>query len=291
MLIDTSSTARATRIRRPSAAGRELAVFAAAYLIYFGVRAVTEGAPWRAFANASAVLRFEIGAGIDWEGAVQGAVLRSQTLVDLANAVYVYGHWPVLLGAGVLLFHFRRPSYYRLRNVCLLTGLAGLVIFTLFPVAPPRLTDLPVIDTVTRDSEGYRQILPPELVNQYAAMPSFHAGWNLLVGIVVFGATTHWLLRAFAVAMPVAMALAVVATANHFVIDVIVGAAIVLAGFAAVSAVEARGRRRRLDVSHARDHAEAQPRRNGAVRRRAPCRQRPAEVAGGRGAWHPARRG
>ena len=190
MLIDTPPARMMRGRRHLPAAGREIAVFAAAYLTYFGVRAVTEGAPWRAFANASAVFRFENVLGIDWEAAVQSVVLRSRILIDAANAVYIYGHWPVLIGAGVLLYRYRPESYYRLRNVCLITGLVGLVIFIAFPVAPPRLTDLPVIDTVTRDSEGYRQILPPALVNQYAAMPSFHAGWNLLVGIVVFQATT-----------------------------------------------------------------------------------------------------
>jgi len=80
----------------------------------------------------------------------------------------------------------------------------------------------------THGTPAYRQILPPGLVNQYAAMPSFHAGWNLAVGISVFRASHHWALRAFAVAMPLAMAFAVIATANHFVIDVIVGVTLVL---------------------------------------------------------------
>ena len=122
---------------------REIATFAAAYLTYFGVRALTEGAPWRAFDNAVALFRLESDLGLDWEGAVQSTVLRSQFLIDAANAVYIYGHWPVLIAAGILLFRYRPRSYYRLRNVCLLTGLVGLVVFALFPVAPPRLTDLP----------------------------------------------------------------------------------------------------------------------------------------------------
>ena len=84
------------------------------------------------------------------------------------------------------------------------------------------------LDTVTQGASGYRQILPPSLVNQYAAMPSFHAGWNLAVGIVVFRACRHLALRLFAVLMPAAMAFAVVATANHFVVDVVVGATLVL---------------------------------------------------------------
>jgi len=208
---------------------QELAVFAAAYLTYFGVRAISEGRVDRALTNAGKVVRFERWLGIAWEGAIQSLVAGSQVLQDLVSAIYIYGHWPVLIGAGVLLYRFRREQYYTLRNACLLTGALGLVVFALFPVAPPRLTDLPLLDTVTRESPGYRQILPPALVNQYAAMPSFHAGWNLAVGIAVFRASRHWALRAFAVAMPLAMAFAVIATANHFVIDVVVGVTLVLA--------------------------------------------------------------
>jgi hypothetical protein len=211
---------------------RQLAIFAAAYLTYFGVRAFTEGRVDRALANAASLVDLEHWLGIAWEGGIQGVVAGSQLLQDTVNAIYIYGHWPVILGAGVLLFRYRREQYYTLRNVCLLTGALGLVVFALFPVAPPRLTDLPLLDTVTEGASGYRQILPPSLVNQYAAMPSFHAGWNLAVGVVVFRATRHWLLRAFAVLMPAAMAFAVVATANHFVVDVVVGVALVSMAFA-----------------------------------------------------------
>jgi hypothetical protein len=77
-------------------------------------------------------------------------------------------------------------------------------------VAPPRLTDLSVVDTVTRGAKGYRQVVPPSLVNQYAAMPSFHVGWNVLVGVAVFRAAGHPLLRLLVVAGPAAMAVAVV---------------------------------------------------------------------------------
>jgi membrane-associated phospholipid phosphatase len=265
------------------AALRELAIFAAAYLTYFGVRAVTEGRPWRAFDNAMAIHRIEVDLGLDWEGVVQNAVLGSQLLVDITNAVYIYGHWPVLIGAGVLLFRLRRAHYYRLRNVCLLTGLVGLVIFTLFPVAPPRLTDLPVIDTVTRDSEGYRQVLPASLVNEYAAMPSFHAGWNLLVGVIAFGASRNWLVRIFAIVMPASMAFAVVATANHFVVDVVAGVAIVLV----VLGLAGRFERRRLDRGDGHERGDRPRQRTATVRRGAPCGQRP-RPASDRGGARPA---
>jgi hypothetical protein len=259
---------------------RELAIFAAAYLVYFGVRAITQGTAATAMQNAMDLMRLEQRLGVAWERAVQDAFVGSRLLLDAVNAVYMYGHWPVIIVAGVLLFRHRRRHYYRLRNACLLSGLVGLVIFALFPVAPPRLTDLPLVDTVTRHAEGYRQIVPRDLVNQYAAMPSFHAGWNVLLGIVVFRATRHWLLRGLAVAGPAAMVVAVVATANHFVVDVVAGVVIVLVGLLVVTARD----RRTLVRAHEHEHARV-------VHRRPPSRQRPGAHARRRGAAASSRRG
>jgi membrane-associated phospholipid phosphatase len=270
------------RVRAARGTGvREVGIFAAAYVVYFGVRALTEGSATRAAQNALELIRFERLHGILWEGALQRAVLERGLFVDAANAVYMYGHWPVIITAGVLLFHYRPDQYARLRDACLLSGLIGLVVFSLFPVAPPRLTDLPLVDTVTRDEAGYRQIVPPSMVNQYAAMPSFHAGWNLLAGIVVFHATRRPWLRVLAVLGPAAMMFAVVATANHYVLDVVVGVSIVLACLVARDLVHARQTRRprieRCDERH--------------VPRRAPGWERSRPAPERRVARHPAHRG
>jgi len=237
--------------------------------------------------HALDLIRFEQRLGIDWEGAVQDGIVGSRLLVDAANAVYMYGHWPVIIVTGVLLFRHRRPHYYRLRNACLLSGMVGLVIFALYPVAPPRLTDLPLVDTVTRNAEGYRQLVPSALVNQYAAMPSFHAGWNVVLGIVVFQATTHWLLRGLAIVGPGAMVIAVVATANHYVIDVMVGIAIVLAGLLVLRYADRARARSRLGSADELKH-RGPP---SVVRSRPPGRQRPRAAAGCGGAAGPTRRG
>jgi PAP2 superfamily len=266
---------------RYAAALRELGIFAVAYLVYFGVRAITEGTTATAMQNAMDLIRVERRLGIAWEGAVQHAIVGSGALVDAANAVYMYGHWPVIIVTGVLLFRHRRQHYYRLRNAVLLTGLVGLVVFALYPVAPPRLTDLPLVDTVTRNAEGYRQVLPRSLVNEYAAMPSFHAGWNVLLGIVVFRATRHPLLRALAVVGPATMVVAVVATANHFVIDVVAGIAVVLGGLLVLRGVDRRRARRTLVGAYDLERARV-------VHRGPQGRQRPRAPAGGGGAAPPA---
>lgn len=233
-------TVRSPRLRTRHPGLWQLGIFALAYLVYFGVRAVTQGSSSEALDNARGLIDLEVDVGIAWEGDLQDAVLQTGWIVDLANAVYVYGHWPVIIAGGVLLFRFRPEQYFRLRDACLLSGAIGLVLFGLFPVAPPRLTDLPLVDTVTQSADGYRQLFPAAMVNEYAAMPSFHAGWNLLLGIVVFSATRNRLIRALAIVGPASMLLAVVVTANHFIADVVVGVLIVLAALAVCDAVNRR---------------------------------------------------
>jgi membrane-associated phospholipid phosphatase len=109
------------------------------------------------------------------------------------------------------------------------------------------LVDLVLIDTVTEKSSSYRALQPPGLLNKYAAMPSLHFGWNLLVGVVIVRVTRRTLVRVFAVALPIAMAFAVVMTANHYVLDVIAGGIVALVGLALVVPVN-----RVLDATRSR---------------------------------------
>ena len=246
---------------------QEVAIFFGAYLMYFGVRALTQGDVGQAVSNARAIVSFERETGVAIEHDVQSAFLSTPWLVDAANAVYVFGHWPALIGASILLFRWRREHYYRLRNAILLTGLVGLVIFSVFPVAPPRLIDLPLVDTVTTQAGGYRHLFPPSLVNEYAAMPSFHAGWNVLLGVVVVGAVTQWWLRTLAVGSAVAMIVAVVVTANHYIVDVVAGVAIALLGLALLDVLERRRARSTLEPRDVRGRPSGRQRRASASAR------------------------
>jgi hypothetical protein len=221
-------------VQRLPPLAREVPLVAFAVLVYFGVRGQTEGRIGVAFAHADEVLRIERALGIDWGLQAQDLILGHDALIAATNWVYVYGHWPVIAGSAVFLWLSRRDRYVLLRNAMIVSGLVGFVFFALYPVAPPRLAQPGIVDTVTLYSSGYRALQPPALTNQYAALPSLHAGWNLLVGIVLFQAARHVAVRAFAVAMPMAMAFAVVATGNHFVLDVIVGVAVVLAAYTLV---------------------------------------------------------
>jgi hypothetical protein len=267
-------------LRRAHPGWFEVAVFAIAYATYFGVRALTEGSVPAAMTHAVEVLRFERHLDLDWEDAVQGLVIGEHALVDVANAIYIWGHWPVLIAGGFLLYHLCPDEYRRLRTVILVSGGFGLVIFALFPVAPPRLAPVGLLDTVTLHAGGYRKALPPSFINEYAAMPSFHAGWNLLLGIELFRVSRNVALRAFAVLMPMAMAFSVVATANHFVLDVFAGAGVVVTALLLVTWHEKRPN----GASRVTPHVPA-------VHRGPPRRQRPGHPATRGGARTAARRG
>jgi membrane-associated phospholipid phosphatase len=261
-----------------AALAREAALIAVAILLYFGIRNSTVGSEGSAVANAERLIRLEHELGISWEGALQDAVVSRDALVTFANWVYIFGHWPVILGVGAVLYRFRRRHYYLLRNAMFASGLIGFLFFALFPVAPPRLLDLGMVDTVTERSDAYRALQPPGLTNQYAAFPSLHVGWNILVGIVVVLAATGVVVRLAALLLPAAMALAVVVTANHFLIDVLGGAGVVLIGLAVAILVQRRQAASTLTSDGVSGDPGGRPPER-AVRRRAPRGKLPRQAA------------
>ena len=271
---------------------REAVLVAAAIVAYFAIRNQTAGSPGAAFTNARRIVDVEEWLDIAWEEAIQASIVGSDVLVTLANWVYIWGHWPVILGTAIALYLFRRDSYFLLRNAIFISGAIGFLLFALVPVAPPRLVPgTGLVDTVTERSDAYRALQPPGLTNQYAAFPSLHLGWNVLVGIVLLLTTTHLAVRALAVAMPFAMGFAVIATANHFVLDVAAGLVVVLAGFAAALVLERRAAVATLDGGGSAARFELLRRRDAPVPRRAPGRQPSRRPEGGRAPRHRSRRG
>jgi hypothetical protein len=137
----------------------------------------------------------------------------------------------VLAGTLVWLFLRHRPAYALYRNGVLLSGGLSLLIFASFPVAPPRYVDiLGMADTVGTHSHSYQLLFPGSLANLYAAMPSLHEGWSLLMGLAIAAHATSRFWRAFGVALPLIMFAAIVVTANHYILDAVAGAAVALTG-------------------------------------------------------------
>jgi membrane-associated phospholipid phosphatase len=212
--------------------------------VYFRVRRLTAGSPEVARAHARDLVGLERRLHIHWESALQAPVADSATLATVANWIYIWGHWPVIVVTMLWLALHHRWAFLRLRDAMLVSGALGLVVFVTYPVAPPRLVDPGLVDTVSAHSYSYRILQPPNFVNQYAAMPSLHAGWDLLIGISIATAGGTLLVRAVGWLLPPLMALAVVATANHYVVDVVAGLALALLGYAAALLLERRRARR-----------------------------------------------
>lgn len=216
---------------------RELGFVAAAALLYSLVRGLTDDRVDLAFANAERLISFEQRLGIFAEPRLQAWANGSELTVNLANAVYIL-YWPIIIGALLWLLAWRPAAYRFYRNALLASGAFSLVVFALYPLAPPRfLPEYGFVDTIAVHSEGYREFNASALVNEYAAMPSLHFGWMLLAGIAIYQLAEHRLARAVAVALPGLMLAAIVLTGNHYMMDAVVGGAVVLAGLGVASLV------------------------------------------------------
>lgn len=217
----------------------EAGILVAAYLAYEAVRRLVAPDSGDAFGHAFSIIEFEQQMGIFFEPSLQALIVDHHWLVTVFNWIYVWGYLPVISIAALYLYLRHHDFYTRYRNAFLLSGAAGLVIFAMLPVAPPRMfPEFGFVDTVRTNSAVYRSFEGSDLVNEFAAVPSFHFGWILLVGLALIQTNHHPLVRAAGVLLPILMLAAILFTANHYVIDAIIGGAIVLLALAAVRMAE-----------------------------------------------------
>jgi hypothetical protein len=153
-------------------------------------------------------------------------------MVDLWNYVYIYGHLPVIIMVAIWLYTAHRPSYAFFRNAFLLSGLIALIDFSAVPLAPPRyMPEFGFVDTIVH-AKSYYVLQSPKIVNQYAAMPSLHFGWDLLVAVAVGANTGSRWVRRVTYVLPLVTLGGIVLTANHYFLDAVAGAAVAGVGLA-----------------------------------------------------------
>ncbi|MGW3248124.1 phosphatase PAP2 family protein [Streptomyces sp. NPDC001070] len=247
-LAHDAVSCRAGHVARPApvAASRIVprsAVVVAAVTGYFGVRGLTDSSEATALHNAALVQAVERGLHLDWESPLQSLVVDDHAVTRLLNWIYIFGHWPVIALTLIWLLSRHPQVYARAAGAMLISGAAGLLVFAAFPVAPPRLAAAGMTDTVTQQSHAYRVLQPPAFTNQYAAMPSLHVGWNLLMTLAALAATRKVWLRVLAVVLTVSMDATVVLTANHYVLDAFAGAILAHLGWYAAGRLHSRTRR------------------------------------------------
>jgi hypothetical protein len=210
---------------------REVAIVGLGVFLYFYVRGQMHAMTTVAVAHSLRIIELEQELGLFHEPAMQRRIMDHGWMVTLQNWIYIFGHWPVVIGTLIWLV-WRHPDYFgRWRNAMIISGLIGIAIFAAYPVAPPRLVSgYGFFDSVTARSNAYRVLQPPSLTNPYAAVPSLHFGWNLLMGIAWVRLSHHWAGKVFGILMPPLMFLAIILTANHFIFDGIAGGILALFG-------------------------------------------------------------
>ncbi|MEU0336252.1 phosphatase PAP2 family protein [Streptomyces sp. NPDC006193] len=216
---------------------REFLLVAGLFLVYKLGRRLAVGHTGAAFADARGVWRLERALHLPHETAVQSALLHGGVLVRLANTYYATVHFPATLAFLVWLY-LRRPAHYVwARRVLAVVTTAALVLPFAFPLAPPRmLAGTGLVDTArVYGPSVYGPPADDHLSNQFAAMPSLHFGWALMVAVGLIAATRSrrrrlWLLH------PLITLLVIVGTANHYWLDAAVAAVMLGAALAVVPA-------------------------------------------------------
>lgn len=221
------------RLRRRPRLWQELLFVGVAYELYSLVRNSVPTGRADALARAADVLRLERLLHVNPELAVNKAVAGAPWLAQLADYYYATLHFSVTIGVLVWVYQ-RHPLQYRtLRRVLMVTTLLALLGFWLCPLAPPRLMPgAGYVDTIVRfhtwGSWGTSSVASHS--NQLAAMPSLHVAWSLWSAYALVRLSPHRWVKVLAVLYPFCTLLVTVGTANHFVLDAVGGALVLMAG-------------------------------------------------------------
>jgi hypothetical protein len=176
--------------------------------------------------NAFSIISLERDIGIFWEPWLQGAARDAGNSVLLAfNYLYILTFFPLIIPTAVVMYVVNRERYMYYRGMILLSFVVALVLFALYPLAPPRFMDIEgIADTIA--VHGPRWYAAREVdvyYNAYAAMPSLHFSWTFLFGIVFWNTGPH-ILKVLGVLYPTVTFFAIVITGNHYVVDAVGGA-------------------------------------------------------------------
>jgi membrane-associated phospholipid phosphatase len=223
-------------------ARKQLGLFVLAYLVYSAARWITIGDLDTARGHAEWIVGVERDLGVAVESGVQSA-LSGTAVLWVLNHLYLAAQLLVLPGALIFLYRRNRRLYATLRNTIIATWLVSIPVYALFPVAPPRLADMGLVDTITSQT-GFSMDskLTTSFYNELAAVPSLHVGFAVAIGIAVAAAVRSRAAKTVALLWGPIVGLAVVATGNHFVFDIAAGVVASAAGYA-LGALAARAAR------------------------------------------------
>jgi len=242
----------------------EFGLLGALLALYLLLRYSMKGSIGDAVGNAHRVVQVERAFGVFSESNLQSLALQSHDVIRFLNGYYLYAHFSItaLFFAWMLVRH--PDAYPGCRRILIVMTAIGLAIHAVYPLAPPRmLPDMGFIDTGRLFGMSPYGDTSEGLANQFAAMPSLHFGWALLVA---WGATrfspSPW--RRLLMLHPLLTLAAIIITANHYWLD----AAVALCIFLAAVNIDRALRRRflRLRAMGSSDEmVDSEPAPDGAI--------------------------
>lgn len=222
----------------------QFGLFLAAYQGYQVVRGVTDSGAITAYTNAHHVMDLERSLGTFFEPGLQQALIdHASWLVDAANFMYLNSHFVITTGFLAWLYLFRNEHFYFVRNMFMVAMGLALVGYAAFPTAPPRMFPSEGFTDTIASFTGVAQDdkTASLLLNQYAAVPSMHIAFSMMVGLSAAALAQHRGARVLWSAYPVLVFFVIVATGNHYWFDAAAGAVVACsAGFAATQLARLR---------------------------------------------------
>lgn len=218
----------------------EMGILISVYMVYSFSRGSIDAKGATAFQHARDLFGFEKALGIDFELGIQSLFLANSALTHVANLLYTVCYYPALIIFGIWAYWFHRRKYKIIRTVFVISAALAFAVFALYPLAPPRFfdgginraEDLGFVDTIAVHW-GVNEAIDQPFYNPFAAMPSLHCGWTVMIaGGVIWMTKSRWG-RAVAILLPVAMFVGTTSTANHFILDAIGGYVLIAVAFAA----------------------------------------------------------
>jgi PAP2 superfamily len=224
--IDTRAPLLTRASPRVYAALREIVLIGSTFGLYELGRHLVGRRGALAFTDADSVVSAERLLHLPSEMGLQHALLSSESLVRAANVFYVSVHFPATIAFLVWMWVFRPRAYTWARSLLVSVTVVAFVLHVTFPLAPPRM--LPgFVDTMAVYGPSAYGEGTQSVTNQYAAMPSLHAAWALIIAFVlVVSLRGRW--RWLALLHPLVTTLVIVGTGNHYWLDVLAAGALVL---------------------------------------------------------------
>lgn len=206
-------------------AGRQLGILVLVDVAYELVRGIADGQRSVAIAHGQQVIDLERSTHTFFEPSLQAFFLPAHWLIDIANQIYLNSQFSITLAFLIWLYLFRNESYYFVRNMFVVAMGLALLGYTLYPTAPPRMfPEQGFVDTITDFSKvNHDSTLAKIFINPYAAVPSMHCAFALMIGGTGVRVSRHWFTKAFWAVWPLIVAWVVIVTANHYWFDVALG--------------------------------------------------------------------